>query len=126
MTIVKPDDDGHFAGLPCAQALVAGTTALMTAWALPEPADEPEADADPAADAGARDDAGQAALALDARRQRLARQIVSNLFFLREHPQLSPALRQVMAQAHARWVLLCGGTQGQAAAAADAAGPRLH
>lgn len=70
---------------PCLEALVAGTFALMTCWAAP------------AADAR-----------LTSRRQRtlMARKIVSNLFFLKSHPQASPGLRQVMARAHERWVML--------------------
>lgn len=72
--------------LPCLEALLAGTFALMTGWADPSP----DARVTPA-------------------RQRLlmARKIVSNLFFLKAHPHASPALRQVMANAHARWVTLC-------------------
>lgn len=42
----------------------------------------------------------------DAQRALLARKVVSNLFFLQHHPHLSPALRQVMAHAHQRWVAL--------------------
>jgi hypothetical protein len=70
---------------PCLEALVAGTFALMTCWASP------------AADAR-----------LPSHRQRtlMARKIVSNLFFLKNHPHASPGLRQVMARAHERWVLL--------------------
>ena len=66
----------------CAEALVAGTVALMTTWADPCP----HARLDPA-------------------RQRalMARKIVSNLFFLSRHPALSAELRQVMAMAHDRW-----------------------
>jgi hypothetical protein len=71
--------------LPCLEALVAGTFALMTCWASP------------AADAR-----------LPSHRQRtlMARKIVSNLFFLKNHPHASPGLRQVTARAHERWVLL--------------------
>jgi hypothetical protein len=70
---------------PCAEALVAGTVALMTTWA------------DPCRHAR-----------LDAAEQRalIARKIVSNLYFLREHPALSCGLRQVMGMAHERWVAL--------------------
>lgn len=72
--------------LPKLDALLAGTFALMTGWADPSP----DARLTPA-------------------RQRLlmARKIVSNLFFLKAHPHASPALRQVMANLHARWVPLC-------------------
>jgi hypothetical protein len=70
---------------PCLESLVAGTLALMTCWATPQ------------AEAGA-----------PSRRQRtmMARKIVSNLFFLKGHPHASPGLRQVMARAHERWVLV--------------------
>ncbi len=70
---------------PCLEALVAGTFALMTCWAAP------------AADA-----------VVPSHRQRtlMARKIVSNLFFLKNHPHASPGLRQVMTRAHERWVLL--------------------
>ena len=69
--------------VPCAQALVAGTVALMTAWA------------DPCPD-GTLGQAGQ--------RHLLARKVVSNLFFLQQHPALGNELKQVMARAHQRWV----------------------
>ena len=67
---------------PCAASLLAGTLALMTGWAEPAPS--------------AR---------LDATRQRalMARKIVSNLFFLREHPDLPNGLRMVATKLHARW-----------------------
>ncbi len=70
---------------PCLEALVAGTFALMTCWAAPT------------ADAKR-----------PSQRQRtlMARKIVSNLFFLKNHPHASPGLRQVMARAHERWVML--------------------
>ncbi len=70
---------------PCVQALVAGTVALMTTWA------------DPCV--GCRLDVAQ-------QRTLLARKVVSNLFFLQHHPNLSPELRLVMARAHKRWLLL--------------------
>lgn len=73
------DDDAP----PSAEALVAGTIALMTSWADPCP---------------------NASVGLDAQRSLLARKVVSNLFFLHHHPELSDPLRSVMARAHARWV----------------------
>lgn len=78
----SPDDDPN---PPCLEALVAGTLALMTCWAAP-----------------AQDGS------TPSRRQRtlMARKIVSNLFFLKHHPHASPGLRQVMARAHERWVLV--------------------
>lgn len=68
---------------PCATALVAGTLALMTTWADPCPT---------------------CTLEPEAQRRVLARKVVSNLFFMKHHPAFSPALRQVMAHAHARWL----------------------
>lgn len=72
------DDDP----LPCAEAMVAGTLALMTAWASPFP---------------------NAAFDAHAQRALIARKVVSNLFFLQRHPGLSAGLRQVMANAHEQW-----------------------
>ncbi|MBN8487338.1 MAG: hypothetical protein J0M20_06390 [Burkholderiales bacterium] len=74
-----PDVDG----LLCIDALIAGTVALMTAWADPCP---------------------QARLSAVDLRRVLARKVVTNLFFLQYHPRLRPELRQSLAQAHARWV----------------------
>ena len=71
------------APLPCAGGLIAGTLALMTCWAAPEP------------DTRASE-AQQRAL--------MARKIASNLYFLREHPDIAPALRQVIGKVHERWV----------------------
>lgn len=71
--------------LPDADALVAGTVALMTAWADPCP---------------------QARLPMPQLRQLLARKVVSNLFFLQHHPGVSPGLRQALSQAHRHWVTL--------------------
>lgn len=76
----EPDDTPR---PPCADALVAGTVALMTAWAAPCPT-----------------------CILDADQQRylLSRKLLANLLLLQQHPALSIGLRQVMAQAHQRWV----------------------
>jgi hypothetical protein len=70
--------------LPCLEALVAGTVALMSCWAAPL-------------------DTGAAA----PRQQRtaMARKIVANLYLLKQHPHASPGLRHVMALAHERWIL---------------------
>lgn len=76
-------DDGI--ALPCDQALLAATLALMTAYANPC--------------TGARVDAAT-------QRRLMARRIVSNLFFLREHPALGPGMRQVMATVHGHWSAL--------------------
>lgn len=78
-------DDHESPPLPCAEALVAGTVALMTTWADPSPH-------------GLLDTAAQRAL--------LARKIVSNLFFLEHHPALSDGLRSVMHKAHQRWAAM--------------------
>ena len=71
--------------LPCAGGLIAGTLALMTCWADPAPG-------------GTSTEEEQRAL--------MARKIVSNLFFLREHPDVAPGLRQVIGKVHERWLLL--------------------
>lgn len=77
---------------PCLEALLAGTFALMTCWATPS-------------------EEGQ--MAAQPQKELMARKIVSNLFFLKEHPHASPGMQQVMARAHARWVPLarCPGCQ---------------
>lgn len=67
---------------PCAEALLAGTVALMTAWAHPCPC---------AADEALK------------HRWLIARKLASNLGFLAQHPALSPQLRQVMAHAQVAW-----------------------
>lgn len=93
-------DDGYANpdSFPDLDALLAGTVALMTAWADPCP---------------------KASLPPDALRRLLARKLVSNLFFLQHHPLARPALRQALANAHARWV----GLAGQQVARDDAARP---
>jgi hypothetical protein len=80
-----PVEDIAAPALPCAGGLIAGTLALMTCWAAPE-----------------------AAAPVSAQHQRalMARKIVSNLYFLREHPDLAPGLRQVIGKVHQRWLLL--------------------
>jgi hypothetical protein len=77
-------------GVPCPGALLAGTLALMTAWA--DPCDNAHCTA-------AR------------QRHLMARKIVSNLFFLKEHPQVAPMLRNVMANAHRRWLLVAASVE---------------
>ncbi|MFO6420104.1 hypothetical protein ACLBKS_07870 [Hylemonella sp. W303a] len=81
MTCAADDDLTH----PCLEALVAGTVALMSCWAAPS-------------------DNGPTS----ARQQRtaMARKIVSNLYFLKNHPHASPGLRHVMAMAHERWIVV--------------------
>lgn len=78
------DDDSDLR-MPSLEALVAGTVALMTTWADPCP---------------------EARVGTAEQRRLLARKVVSNLFFLQNHPCASPALRQVMVNAHQRWVVL--------------------
>jgi hypothetical protein len=78
----SPEDDLN---PPCLEALVAGTLALMTCWAAP---------------------AGDAKVSAGKQRTLMARKIIANLFFLKHHPHASPGLRQVMARAHERWVLV--------------------
>jgi hemin uptake protein HemP len=60
----------------------AATLALMTCWAEPEPT---------------------ASLGAAQQRMMMARKIVSNLYFLREHPHLPCGLRLVITKLHARW-----------------------
>lgn len=79
-----PDTDDDVP-LPCPHALIAGTLALMTTWADPAPGN---------------------ALDVASLRSLLARKVVSNLFFLAEHPALPPGMRQVMAQVRGRWQAL--------------------
>jgi len=73
------DFESDYAGTPwsCAASLLAGTLALMTRWAAPDPT--------------------------AMQRELIARKIVSNLFFLREHPHLPPGLRSVSVRLHAAW-----------------------
>jgi hypothetical protein len=87
-------NDDPSPALPCAGGLLAGTLALMTGWA--ECSD-------------------------DARRVLMARKIASNLFFLREHPQLPGGLRLVVAKVHAHWSELAAGARAAGAAGAQAA-----
>lgn len=80
MLDLEPDDTPQ---LPCADALVAGTVALMTAWAAPCPS---------------------CTLDVDQQRYLLSRKLLGNLLLLQQHPALSPGLRGVMAQARERWL----------------------
>lgn len=72
--------------LPNVEALLAGTLALMSAWAHPCP------------------DAKVDATTL---RDVLRKKIVSNLFFLQHHPLLSEHMRQVVCNLHRQWLLDC-------------------
>lgn len=104
MACVEPDAADADA-LPSIDALIAGTVALMTAWADPCP---------------------QARLAPVDLRRVLARKVVSNLFFLQHHPHASPGLRQSLSQAHARWVDLAQQAQPGDVALVTAEGQSLH
>jgi hypothetical protein len=87
-SLLSPQDAADANELPCAGGLLAGTLALMTGWAAPEP---------------------NATLGAPQQRELMARKIASNLFFLREHPALPPGLRLVAARLHARWSELARG-----------------
>lgn len=86
--------------LPCAGGLMAGTLTLMTCWAAPERSAH-------------ADEALQRAL--------MARKIASNLYFLREHPDVAPGLRRVIGRLHERWVLLAQAMPVDAAPGVDLA-----
>jgi hypothetical protein len=92
-------DDDHDADIApsCALGLLAGTMALMSAYAT----------ALTGSDAGAR----------AASRPLMARKIVSNLSHLRTHPGLGEPMRCVAAKLHRHWSTVAG---------ADAAPPALH
>ena len=62
--------------MPCAEAMLAGTLALMT---------------------------GHAQSGDDAHRHLMAKKIRSNLFFLAQHPGLNPTFRQVVGRMHSAW-----------------------
>jgi len=81
------DLDTATAPAPCANALTVGTFALMTRWAA-----TPEHTC-----AGP----GPNATPL---RTLLARKIVSNLFFLMNHPAVPVPMARALANAHAEWV----------------------
>lgn len=102
-----PDTDEAETGAsyPCVQGLIAANVALMTAYANPAP---------------------DARVDMACQRSLLARKVVSNLSFLRAHPLLSPALRQVMAHAHQHWVALAAAAATPAAAWAEPASALRH
>lgn len=70
----RDDDDGY--EMPSADALLAGTLALMT---------------------------GHAESACDRHKGLMSKKIVSNLFFLAEHPALNPHFRLVVQRMHGHW-----------------------
>jgi len=98
---LSPSDDqprGPFAG-----GLLAGTLALMTAWAAAPP--------------------------VEASRQRelIARKLVANLALLRAHPDVGPALRQVIAKVAEGWAALAPAPgDAEPEAPAHALANRLH
>ena len=72
-----PEDESH--EMPCVEAMLAGTLALMT---------------------------GHAESACRQQRALMARKVVSNLFFLASHPGLNPNFRTVMGKMHPHWTAL--------------------
>ena len=65
------------------QALLAGTFASITTWADPHLTEE---------------------TALNRQRDLIARKIVSNLYYLKTHPEISEELRMVLGRSHDRWL----------------------
>lgn len=76
-----PDEEEHV--LPCTEAMLAGTLALMT---------------------------GHAQSACATQRDLMGRKIRSNLFFLGQHPGLSPSFRTVLQRMHQHWDVLLKGS----------------
>jgi hypothetical protein len=74
-TDIHVDQDGEYT-LPCVEALLAGTLALMTGHAQ-------------------SDDA--------VHRRLMAKKVASNLFFLHQHPGLNEAFRTVLARLQKNW-----------------------
>lgn len=70
-------------GMPCPLAILAGTMALMTRYADPNPGQTRRGDCDV--------------------HPLLAKKIASNLLFLQHHPALPEQFGRVMAQVHAQW-----------------------
>lgn len=70
----RDDDDGY--EMPSAEAMLAGTLALMT---------------------------GHAESGCGHHKGLMAKKVVSNLFFLSGHPALNPHFRQVVQRMHAHW-----------------------
>lgn len=104
MSISEHDDLDPVAG-PSLEALVAGTVALMTAWADPCPT--------------ARVDAA-------AQRALLAHKVALNLLLLQRHEATGDALRRVMAHAQSRWAQLAQGHALPPCAQALATSVALH
>lgn len=81
-----PEDEEHV--LPCAEAMLAGTLALMT---------------------------GHAQSACATQRDLMGQKIRSNLFFLGQHPGLTPSFRTVLQRMHQHWDTLVKASDGPAA-----------
>ena len=97
-------EDPDEPNLPCAGGLLAGTLALMTCWAAPE----------------------RSAHASEAQQRLLmARKIASNLYFLREHPDVGSGMRQVIGKVYERWLLLAHALPADNEAGLDVAQPEL-
>lgn len=79
------EDEEHV--MPCAEAMLAGTLALMT---------------------------GHAQSACANQRDLMGRKIRSNLFFLGQHPALSPSFRKVVHNMHRHWDVLLKAGDGPA------------
>lgn len=77
-TACATDDEAHT--LPTVEALTAGTLALMTGFAQ-SATDCPH-------------------------RGLMARKLLSHLFFLSEHPHVSPPMRAMLVNLRARWALV--------------------
>jgi len=71
-----PTSEDESYDLPCAEALLAGSLALMT---------------------------GHAQSACARQRSLMARKVRSNLFFLSQHPGLNPAFRTIVQRLHGHW-----------------------
>lgn len=80
-TDIQPTDDDEYV-MPCAEAMLAGTLALMT---------------------------GHAESACARQRTLMAQKIRSNLFFLGRHPGLTPNFRTVVHRMHGHWDTLVTG-----------------
>jgi hypothetical protein len=84
------EDEEHV--MPCAEAMLAGTLALMT---------------------------GHAQSACATQRNLMGRKIRSNLFFLGQHPALSPSFRKVVHNMHQHWDVLLKAGDGSTEPAAQ-------
>ncbi len=90
------EDDGAGYDMPCAEAMLAGTLALMT---------------------------GHAENRCPQHRALMAKKVVSNLFFLASHPALSENFRTVAGRIHRHWANLVAA---QGVAVTDQAEPQAR